>query len=79
MSNKIQGEFYNMEFPKTINDIVYLGRQIRPNEIELADKETLRELCIQLKQKEIEYYTKYYDLLNKLEEKGISIDNIVSL
>lgn len=59
--------FYNKEFPKTINDFVYLSRPICDRELMLADKEALIQLCCILKQKELEYYTKYHTLLNEKE------------
>lgn len=60
-------EFYNKEFPKTFNDFIYLVREFTPEEIQLCDKEGLIKLCVELKRKELEYYTKYHNLLNEKE------------
>lgn len=71
-------EFYNKEFPKTLNDFVYLSRPFTFEEIQLADKGALLALCVSLKQKELEYYTKYHELLNQIEvmEKTYEIRDI---
>lgn len=61
-------DFYNKEFPKTFIDFVYLSRPIKKEEIQLAHKDTLIDLCIRLKEKELEYYIKYHELLNKTEK-----------
>lgn len=61
-NNQIQ--FYNKEFPKTFNDFVYLARPFTEEEINLCDKEGLIKLCVALKEKELEYYIKYHELLN---------------
>ena len=60
-------EFHNKEFPKTFKDFVYLARNFSEKEIELCDKEGLIKLCVALKEKELEYYIKYHELLNSLE------------
>ena len=61
-------EFYNKEFPKTFKDFVYLSRPFTDKEIELCDKEGLIKLCVALKEKELEYYIMYHELLNQIEE-----------
>ncbi len=62
-----QVEFYQVEFPNTFNDFVYLARPFTAEEIQRADKEGLVELCVALKRKELEYYVKYHELLNQTE------------
>jgi hypothetical protein len=63
----MEAEFYNTEFPRTLNDFVYLSRPFTVEEIELCDKDGLILLCTALKRRELEYYTKYHELLNQID------------
>jgi hypothetical protein len=60
-------ESYNKEFPKTFNDFLNLARPFTREEIQLASKEALIDLCVALKQKELKYYTNYHKLLNLID------------